>query len=449
MVDVVVVGLGPGGEEVAGRLAQAGLDVVGVDANLVGGTCPYWGCIPSKMMIRAANLLAEARRIDGMAGTATVKPDWAPVAARIRSDATDNWNDRVAIERLERKGGRFIRGHGTLIGPRRVAVGDRVLEASRGVVLGTGSHAVAPPVPGLDKVPYWTNKEAIETTTVPSSLTVLGGGAIGLELAQVFARFGAQVTVVEVAERVLAAEEPEASEILHDVLQREGLDIRVGARITRAEADGERIGLVLDSGERVVSDRLLVATGRAVDLKSLGVSAVGIDDSAKALPVDEYLRAGPGLWGVGDLTGKGAFTHVAMYQAAIVIADILGKPTRPADYHALPRVTFTDPEVGAVGMTEQAARKAGLSVGIGKAQTPKSSRGWIHKAGNEGLIKVVADLDKGVLVGATSMAPPGGEVLGFLALAVQANIPIDDMRHMIYAYPTFHRAIEAALNDLS
>ena len=200
--DAIVVGMGPGGEDAAGRLAEAGLDVVGVDAELVGGECPYWGCVPSKMMVRAADLLAEGRRVPGMAGTATVQPAWAPVASRIRQEATDNWDDTVAVDRFEAKGGRLVRGWGRLDGPRRVIVGDRVIEAERAVVIGIGTRAFIPPVAGLADTPYWTNRQAIETEDVPDSLTVLGGGATGVELAQVFRRFGSEVTVIEAGPRL-------------------------------------------------------------------------------------------------------------------------------------------------------------------------------------------------------------------------------------------------------
>src|SRR5689334_10762054 len=188
-VDVVVIGLGVGGEEVAGKLAEAGLRVVGIENRLVGGECPYWGCVPSKMMIRAGNLLAEARRIDGMAGHAEATPDWGPVARRIRDEATDNWNDQVAVDRFTGKGGIFVRGTGRITGPRTVSVGDQTFSASRGIVLGTGTAPLVPPIPGLADTPLWTNREAIEAETLPRSLSVLGGGAIGIELAQVFARF--------------------------------------------------------------------------------------------------------------------------------------------------------------------------------------------------------------------------------------------------------------------
>jgi pyruvate/2-oxoglutarate dehydrogenase complex dihydrolipoamide dehydrogenase (E3) component len=447
-VDVVVIGLGVGGEEVGGKLALAGLSVVGIERRLVGGECPYWGCIPSKMMIRAGNALAEARRVDILAGHATAAPDWAPVAQRIRDEATDNWDDAVAVKRFTDKGGIFVRGSGRLIGPRSVSVGDESYTARRGIVLNLGGSASVPPIDGLAGTPYWTNKEAIEVTELPDTLVVLGGGAIGLELAQVFARFGVRVTVIEASDRLIALEEPESSALATELLERDGVTVQVGARAERVSHDGATFSVHLADGSQVDGARLLVATGRTVNIAGVGLDTVGLDPSARAIEVDDRLRAGDGLWAVGDVTGKGAFTHVAMYQAGIVIRDILGQDGPPADYQALPRVTFTDPEIGAVGLTESQARGCGIRVSTSVYPIPESARGWIHKAGNQGFIKLVADADRDVLVGATSAGPTGGEVLSALAVAVHAQVPLAMMRSMIYAYPTFHRAIEAALAAL-
>ncbi|GHG49432.1 dihydrolipoyl dehydrogenase family protein [Streptomyces griseocarneus] len=447
-VDVVVIGMGPGGEHVAGELAGTGLDVVGVEAELVGGECPYWGCVPSKMMIRAGNLLAEARRVPGMAGSARVSPDWAPVAARIRDEATDDWDDRVAADRFTGKGGRLVRGRGRLAGPGRVEVNGEVFEARRGIVLATGTRPQIPPVPGLDAVPYWTNRDAIAAKEAPGSLLVLGGGAIGLELAQVYARFGTRVTVVEALDNLIPVEEPEAGELVAEVLRAEGLTLRTGARAARVRHGGDAFTLVLENGEELTADRLLVATGRRADLSVLGLDTVGLDPTARWLRTDGQLLAAPGLWGVGDVTGHGAFTHVAMYEADIAIRAILGEGGPDADYRALPRVTFTDPEIGAVGLTEKQAREKGLTVRTGLSRVPSSTRGWIHKAGNEGLVKLVEDADRGVLVGATTAGPTGGEVMYGLAVAIQAEVPVEALRHMIYAYPTFHRGVEEALREL-
>jgi pyruvate/2-oxoglutarate dehydrogenase complex dihydrolipoamide dehydrogenase (E3) component len=446
-VDVVVLGLGPAGESVAGQLAEAGLSVVGVEERLVGGECPYWGCVPSKMMIRAANLLTQARRVPGMAGSVTVTPDWEPVAQRIRAEATDDWNDQVAVDRFTGKGGLFVRGRGRLLDPATVAVDGREFTARRGVVLATGTTPTAPPVPGLEDVRYWTNREAIETAVLPASLIVLGGGAVGVELAQVFARFGVNVTLLEAAPRLLPGDEPEASELVQDALVADGVRVRTAARVEKVRPDAGRVVLSVE-GEELTADRLLVATGRRANLDALGLEALGVDPASRHVPVDERLRVTAGVWAVGDLTGRGAFTHVGMYQADVAARDILGRHGPPADYRAVPRVTFTDPEVGAVGLTEQQARDAGLRVHVGLAQVPRSARGWIHKTGNEGVIKLVADADRDVLVGATSTGPAGGEVLGMLALAVKAQVPLDQLRTMIYAYPTFHRGVEDAVRAL-
>lgn len=446
--DVVVIGMGPGGEDVAGKLAEAGLEVVGIDRELVGGECPYWGCIPSKMMIRAAHLLAEARRIPGMAGDATVSPDWAPVAQRIRDEATDDWNDTVAVERFEGKGGRFVRGVGRITGPGEVTVGDDVITARRGIVIATGTSAAIPPIEGLDSVDFWTNREAIEAEQLPASLVVLGGGAIGVELAQSFARFGTTVTVVEALDRLVPMEEPEAGELLAEVFTGEGITVRTGTSVTGVAPAAVGVRVELDGGGAIEASRLLVATGRRADLAALGLDAAGVDDSQRWVPVDDHQRVTDGIWAVGDITGKGAFTHVAMYQSAIAVADILGQDHEPARYHALPRATFTDPEIGSVGRTEADAREAGIPVDVGTTKVPHTARGWLHKAGNEGFVKLVVDTDRNVLVGATAMGPSGGEVLGLLTLAVHAEIPIDTLRQMIYAYPTFHRGVEDALRGL-
>ena len=451
-VDVVVIGLGPGGELVAGELAEAGLDVVGVEARLVGGECPYYACVPTKMIVRAAESLAEARRVRGLAGSAQVQPDWAPVARRIRMEATDDWNDRVAVERLEGKGVRVVRGRGRLTARGEVSVttdrGELRLRARRAIVLNPGTQPSVPPIDGLADVPFWTNRDAVAVAEVPASLVVLGGGPVGLEFAQGFSRFGTKVTVIEAAPRLLSAGEPEAAQAITEVLESEGIRVLAGVKAQRVRHANGEVTVELDSGEGepVSGERLLVAAGRHTDLAALGVGAVGLDESAKNVEVDERMRAAEGVWAIGDVTGRGAFTHVSMYQARIAVADVLGRDGETADYRALPVVTFTDPEVGQVGLTEAAARERGLTVHVGRSDVASSARGWIHQA--EGLIKLVSDVERDVLVGATVVAPGGGEVLGTLAVAVHGEVPVGRLRSMIYAYPTFHRGIEDALNDL-
>jgi pyruvate/2-oxoglutarate dehydrogenase complex dihydrolipoamide dehydrogenase (E3) component len=448
-VDVVVIGLGPGGEYLATELANAGLEVVGVDRRLVGGECPYFGCVPTKMMIRGADLLAEGRRIPEMSGASSVTPDWTLVATRISDEATDGWNDQVAVDRLVKAGVSFVRGHARLTGQGRVEVDGQVFEARRGVVLNTGTEPAVPPISGLAGTPYWTNREAVQLEQLPGSLVVMGGGSVGVELAQVYSRFGVTVTLVEAAERILAGEEPESSALLARTFDAEGIDVRTGASIDSVQYADDRFSVTVD-GSALRADRLLVAAGRRTNLGELVLETVSIDPTTKALAIDEHMRVAPRLWAIGDITGKGGYTHVSMYQAGIAIASILDSDDVPtADYRAVPRVTFTDPEVGSVGMTEQQARDAGLRVRVGVTDLATSSRGWIHKAGNAGLIKLVEDADRGVLVGASSVGPNGGEVLSALSVAVHGEVPTKRLRSMIYAYPTFHRAIEAALQELA
>jgi pyruvate/2-oxoglutarate dehydrogenase complex dihydrolipoamide dehydrogenase (E3) component len=445
-VDVVVIGLGPGGEATATELAKAGLSVVGVDERLVGGECPYYGCIPSKMMIRAGDVLAEGRRIADFAGEADVRPDYTRVAHRIRDEATDDWNDQVAVDRLEDAGVRFVRGHARLAGPRTVEVGGETFEAARGVVLNPGTSPAAPPIEGLADTPYWTNRDVLRIESAPGSLAVIGGGAIGAEIAQALSRFGVDVTVLEVADRILAPEEPESSQLVAEVFADEGIQVLSGVQISSVSYENGRFGIAVD-GQAIDAEKLLVAAGRRPNLADLGLETVGLDPGARAIEVDEHMRAGEGLWALGDAVGKGAFTHVSMYQSAICVRDILGQDGPTADYRAVPRVTFTDPEVGSVGMTEKQARDAGLAVRVGLSDLASSTRGWI--AGSRGLIKLVEDTDRGVLVGATAAGPSGGEILSMLTTAVHAEVPTATLKSMIYAYPTFHRAVEDALKKLA
>lgn len=448
--DVIVIGLGVGGEAVAGTLAEAGLDVLAIEKNLVGGECPYWGCIPSKMMVRAAGALAETSRVGTLAGEAHAHPDYSPVAQRIRDEATDDWNDKVAVDRLEGKGATFLRGQARFVGPREIEIDGQRFSAKRGVVIATGGEPAVPPIEGLFDVDYWTNRDATEAKEVPASLIVLGGGPIGLEIGQSFNRFGTEVTVVEMAPRILPLEEPENAEALAEALIADGIKVHTGVSADKVERSDNGVKVHLSDGTALQAERVLVATGRRLNLADIGLDAAGLDPKARSLSVDENLRVSDGIWAVGDVTGEGAFTHIAAYQARIAADNILGNPHAAADYSAVPRVTFTDPEVASVGMSEVAAREKGLNVKVGVAKTSSSARGWIHGPGAEhGVTKLVADADAGVLVGASVMGPAAGEVLGLLILAIDQRVSIDDLRQLIYPYPTFVRGIEDALSDLA
>ena len=447
--DAIVIGMGVGGEEVAGRLAEAGLDVVAIERKLVGGECPYWGCIPSKIMVRAGNSLAEAARVTGLAGGAKISPEWAPVAKRVRN-ATADWNDEIAVERHVGKGETFVRGDARIVGPDKVEVDGRTYSARRAVVLATGTEPAMPPIEGLADVGAWTNRDAIEAKEVPRSLLILGAGPIGLELGQVFHRFGSEVTFIELFDHALAFDEPEIGAAIGDVLGEEGIALHTGvsARRSRKVADG--VEVEVSDGRSFRAEQLLVATGRKANLSELGLENIKLDPDARHIDVDEHMRAGERVWAVGDITGKGQFTHLAVYQGRIAAADILGQEHRPADYRAVPRVTFTDPESGSVGLTAQRAHEAGINVRVGITETKSSARGWIHGPGAEhGVIKLVADGDRGVLVGGSAMGPPAGEIVGFLTLAIKEKVPIENLRDLIYPYPTFVRGVEDALRQLA
>lgn len=441
--DVVVLGLGPGGEHVAIKLARAGLDVVGIEDRLVGGECPYYGCVPSKMMIAAAHVVAAVRKVPEFGGKATVEPDWSEVARRVRDEATDDWDDTVAVKRLEDSGARFHRGRGVLDGPGRVRVGGTTYVARKGVVLNTGTRPAAPPIDGLEGTPYWTNRDAVTATDLPASLVVLGGGPIGCEFAQVFSRFGVDVTVVEMAGRLVAAEEPEASEALTQAFTDEGITVLAGATVDSVSHDDNGFTLRVD-GTSVRAEKLLVAAGRHANLDFIGLDTVGLPDDLQVVETDERMRAGEQLWAIGDVTGKGAFTHVSMYQAAVVVRDALGEDGPWADYRAVPRVTFTSPEVASVGLSEKAARDGGLDVAVSTGDL--GARGWLAK--EQGVIKLVADRKRGVLVGGCVVAESGGEILSMLEAAVHAEIPVATLLTMHFAYPTYHRALEHALKEL-
>jgi pyruvate/2-oxoglutarate dehydrogenase complex dihydrolipoamide dehydrogenase (E3) component len=318
------------------------------------------------MMIRAANSLAEARRVSDLAGDATIIPDWGPVAERIRDQATDNWDDTVAVDRFEGKGGHFVHRYARITAPGTVEVNDDTYVASRGIVIATGTLAAVPAIPGLADTPYWTNHDVMQAKDLPRSLIVLGGGAIGTELAQVFTA--------------------------------EGIAVHTGQFVDRVEFADEQFVLTMPDGTTLAAEKLLVAAGRKTFLRELGAEHLGIDPDAPFLAVDGHQRVADGVWGVGDIAGEGLFTHLAVRQADVAVADILGRSAEPLNLDALSSVTFTDPEIGVVGRTEAGARERGINVATATKPVPHTARGWLHGIGNEGLIKLVVDTDRDVLV---------------------------------------------------
>jgi len=378
-----------------------------------------------------------------MTGISEMEPDWASVATRLRW-ITGAWNDSTAVKRYAERGGTMIKGRGLLTGPRTVSVAGRTYAARRGIVIAVGSKPFIPPIEGIDTVDYWTTHDIMKMETLPSSMVVLGGGPAGCELGQVMARFGVEVTIVEPGHRLLSREEPEASEALEAAFSDEGIRIHKGARAERVESRAGSIILRLTDGTEPVGERLLLATGRAVDLNGLGLESAGLDPSSRYIQVDERMRAADGIWAMGDVTGKSLQTHVAEYQSAVIAAQILGQDHPPARYDAVPRAIFTDPEVGAVGLTEARASDQGLDVVVALKQLTRTFRGLIDGV-ERGFIKLIADRKSGTLVGATVVGPRGTDMLGMLNLAVHARVPLKELQTMIYAFPSYYGTIGEAL----
>ena len=446
--DVVLLGVGSGNALLATRLLDAGLGVLAVEANRYGGECPHWACIPSKAALRAADALAEGRRIDELAGRAEVRPDWSVTARRI-DEVTHHRDDSEAVAAFEKRGGVIVRGRGTIVGRGRVAVDGTTYVAERAVVLNTGTRPTIPALPGLDGTPYWTTTEATEAHALPASIVVLGGGPVGVEQAQILARFGVRTALVEAAERLLPGDEPEAGERLADVLRHDDVDVRTSTEVESVSHDGARFELRTRAGT-LAAEGLLVAVGRTPNTADLGFEHYDVTpDEGGMVPVDERLRVAPGLFAIGDITGKGAYTHVANYQAEIAVDTILEHSgAMAADYRAVPHVTFVDPEVAAVGLTEAAARDAGIAVVTGFVDAADTTRGWLTGPGGAGFIKLVVDPSRDVLVGATVMGPAAGEAIGLLTLAVQAATPLDLLRRTMFAFPTYHRSVQNAIDAL-
>jgi pyruvate/2-oxoglutarate dehydrogenase complex dihydrolipoamide dehydrogenase (E3) component len=445
--DVVCLGGGVAGEAIAGGLKDSGLSVAVVERDLVGGECPYWGCVPSKTFLRSAETIEEAGRAHKLAASRVEwDVDFAKVSKRVLWMARDLDDTRPA-KALEATGAKLFRGAGTMVGLRTVEVGGEELVARRAVVVANGGTAVIPPIDGLDKVQYWTNRQAAVPRELPQRLVVLGGGAVGLELAQGFARLGSRVTVVEAGERFLAVEEPEAGAALLPHLQADGIEVLLGDPCVAVEKQAADTVLHLRSGTIVAGDRLLVATGRRPNFEAW--KPAGLAQTERGwLKVDpQTLEARDGIYGAGDVTGIAGFTHVAYYHGQIVARRIRGEDAR-ADHVAVPRVTFTDPEVASVGISEQAARDHGVDVTVATTDPGEAARGYIHDF-HGGTLKLVADRSRGVLVGATLVTPRAGEVLGELVLALKTATPVLMLADLIHPYPAFNRVLGAAFGELA
>ncbi|HEY8473269.1 MAG TPA: NAD(P)/FAD-dependent oxidoreductase [Natronosporangium sp.] len=445
--DVIVIGMGPGGEVAASRLLDGGKQVTVVERELIGGECAYWACVPSKTLLRSPEVRAEAKQA---AGTPPPTVDW-PALRDYRDYMVRHLDDTKQVEGYEQQGATVLKGAARIVGrdPWRVRVGDREVTAEH-VIVATGSTALRPPVDGLDDVPVWTNREATNLREVPNRAVMIGGSAVGVELGQFLARMGCAVTLVQRGPRLVGREESRVGELVAEHLHADGLDVRVDTQVTAARRDGADTVVELSNGTSVRTDVVILGAGRKPRTDELGLSEVSIQTTEHgALPVDGQCRVtDDGLWAVGDVTGVALFTHVAKYQGRVVADTILGKP-RTASYTGIPRVVFADPEIAAVGITRDQAERQGIEVSTSEVDLPSAlARPWTYQTEPVGKLGLVADRQRGVLVGAWAVAPLASEWIHQAALAIRAEIPLSVLLDGVAQFPTYTEGYLTALEAL-
>ena len=435
--DVIVVGAGPAGEVVAGRLADAGEEVALVERELVGGDCSFYACMPSKALLRPGALLAEAERVPGI--SASEELDVEAVLER-RDEVIHDLDDSSQLAWLEERGIELFRGHGRLAGERQVEVDDQTLNARRAIVIATGSAASVPPIDGLASASAWSSREITTTKEAPTSLIILGGGVVGVEMAQAWSTLGTKVTIVEAGERLILREEPFASEQVTDALRKHGVDVRLDSKATSVSREGEggEVTLELDDGERLTAQHLLVAVGRRARVTDLGLETVGVEADGP-IAVDDHLRVGEHDWlyAIGDANGRALLTHMGKYQARLAADNILGKDfSATQDGPQSPRVIFTDPEVAAVGYTLADAKDAGIAAKEVDVSTSGTAGASFHGRDAEGTSRLVIDEDRKVVIGATFVGPDANELLHAATIAVVGEVPLDRLFDAVPVFPT-------------
>jgi dihydrolipoamide dehydrogenase len=441
--DVAILGAGPAGEHAANALAGRGRRVLMIERELIGGECTNWACIPSKTLLRPAEVRGESERA---AGTDPAALNW-PELSRYRDYMTSAGDDSARVKGYDDMGVTVVKGDGRLTGPGRLEVDGSSFTAAQ-ILISTGSEPVIPPIEGLAEAGYWTNREATSLHQIPSSAVIIGGGPVGIELAQFLHRFGTVVTLVQGGPRLVPREEPRVCDLLTDALREAGIDVRLDAHASAVRREGDERVVTLQDGQELRGEQVIVSVGRRPRSHDLGLETIGVAPGEHGIPVDERCRVTDGVWAAGDCTGVMLFTHLAKYQARVAMADMRGE-TVAADYRAIPRVIFTDPEVAAVGLTAEQAQEQGLDVASASVSLPGSiARPYTYEQEPRGELGVILDRRRRVMVGAWAVSPLSSEWIHQAVLAIRAAVAYEVLIDTVAQFPSYSEAFLSALQAI-